>query len=554
MNEGILATATVEFEGQLGDPLEAGQPLSWAQAMIRDENEAFPVDALEFLHRLGIPRFHVPVREGGGLDSFERLYALSRSVSRRDPAVALTAGMQIWSQLIWIAGSPAQKTLMRERLLANCYPYLAVSEEMHGADLLASEVTAHETPQGVELNGEKWPIGLGARWDLALVLARTNGEAGYRRLSWYLVDKGQMRAGCWSPLPKLRTLGVRAAELAGLSLRGVLLRPDARIGKVGDGLELVLRLFQITRILACGFAMGPADTALRIAVSFAGQRKLHGKKMSEIPQVRETLVAAYLDLLAAEALMISSLRGMHFRPDELSVVSLIVKVLVPELTERVIRSASEALGARYYLREGFAEGVFQKMVRDQAAIGLFDGSTPVCISGLIPQLAKLLEKLREADPANGMRCLEARFSLGRDVPDFEVDRLELVARGSDEVLQATRDHPVLRDRVAALIAKLPTLSMRSPLAFAAAREYCILHSAAACIHVGPRLASAPAGWVDGVLARLLYPTSSLSEHLSESLMQSLFARLLFDVTVPRALSLLATPLPDSPIELRGNGQ
>jgi alkylation response protein AidB-like acyl-CoA dehydrogenase len=392
--EGVLATAAAEFERRLGNPLEADHPLSWAQAMRRDEQEAFPVDALEFLHRLGIPRLHVPVREGGDLDSFERLYALSRSVSRRDPAVALTAGMQVWSQLVWIAGSPAQKALMRERLLANRYPCLAVSEELHGADLLATEVTAHETSRGIELNGEKWPIGLGARWDVALVLARTDGEAGYRSLSWYLIEKDQVCAGSWSPSPKLRTLGLRAAELAGLSLRGAVLRPDARIGKVGDGLELVLRLFQITRILVCGFALGAADTALRIAVSFAAQRRLHGRYISEIPQLRETLVAAYLDLLAAEALMISAVRGMHFRPDELSVVSLIVKVLVPELTERVIRAASEVLGARYYLREGIAEGVFQKMLRDQAAIGLFDGSTPVCLSGLIPQLARLLEKLR----------------------------------------------------------------------------------------------------------------------------------------------------------------
>src|SRR6185436_4694639 len=82
---------------------------------------------------------------------------------------------------------------------------------------------------------------------------------------------------------------------------------------------------------------GAADTALRVAAAFADQRILYGKPATALPRVQELLVSAYADLLAADALMISCIRGIHVRPEELSVSSLIAKVMVPELTGRAIR-------------------------------------------------------------------------------------------------------------------------------------------------------------------------------------------------------------------------
>lgn len=268
----LLSSAALQFESLLGDPLDSAHVMSWASAMWRDEAESYPADALELLHSHGISRFHIPAGYGGSLESFEQLFALSRALGRRDPSVGLTAGMQIWSQLIWIGGSAAQQALMRDVLLADLYPCLAVSEEMHGADVVAGAVTAHESGAGIRLNGTKWLVGLAQRSVLALVLARTAGLTGYRGLSWYLVEKSRLAADSCKPLPKIRTMGMRAAEISGLNFDHAELPPDARIGEAGDGLPLMLRLFQITRTLVCGIALGAAETALRIATAFTLQR------------------------------------------------------------------------------------------------------------------------------------------------------------------------------------------------------------------------------------------------------------------------------------------
>jgi alkylation response protein AidB-like acyl-CoA dehydrogenase len=122
-------------------------------------------------------------------------------------------------------------------------------------------------------------------------------------------------------------------------------------------LELLLKLFQITRMLVYGFALGATDTMLRLATAFARDRLLYRKAAADLPHVREKLIGAWLDLLAADALVRMSARALHVVPEQCSVVSLIAKIIAPELSERAAVASSEVLGARAYLREGPRSGV-----------------------------------------------------------------------------------------------------------------------------------------------------------------------------------------------------
>ena len=380
------------------------------------------------------------------------------------------------------------------------------------------------------------------------MLARTAGLTGYRGLSWYLVEKSRLAADSCKPLPKIRTMGMRAAEISGLNFDDAELPPDARIGEAGDGLPLMLRLFQITRTLVCGIALGAAETALRIATAFTLQRRLYGTSAAAIPYIRDQLTGAYVDLLAAEALMVSSVRGIHQRPEELSVTSLITKIVVPELTGRVLRACADVLGARYYLREGFAEGVFQKMLRDHAVIQLFDGSSGVCLAALTAQLSTLAKGLGRDNRNECQNRIAERFVLSSAVRPFSPAALELTARGSDDVLQSGSS---IWSKICAgcVSASLQDLTLRSPAAFAAAHNYCLLHAAAACIHAAVYIPSGPENWEHAALRRLLEPSQPLTDYLRDAAVQRISDRLVADVSAPHALSLLAFALPDSRISL-----
>ena len=432
-----------EFEERLGEPDREG-PLSFAAARERDEQEKYPHEAIKYLAELGAHELQIPVSEGGRLHSLEQLLAASYAVGRRDPSVSLSSGLQMWSQLVWMAGSRDHKREMRKLLEQNAGVCLAVSEAQHGADLLSCECRADWNGERYILFGEKWPIGCATQCSVALVLARTRPERGPRSLSWLMLKPEVLTHPLCRRLEKVPTLGMRGSDLSGLAFEGVPVGREALIGEVGAGLELSLKLFQLTRPLVASLSFGPGDTAIRLATEFVVNRRLYGSLAAELPTVSRALVCAWTDFLIGEVVGITSARGAHVIPEGLSVGSLIAKIIVPSFIRQAIEKAAQVLGARFFMRD-YAHGTFQKMYRDQSVVSIMDGSTEVCLQALGTQLPLLLRPREAPPPDQLMVQCDAR----RPVPDLSYERLEITSRGENLMIdaldrlvrKAADDHP-----------------------------------------------------------------------------------------------------------------
>jgi hypothetical protein len=169
------------------------------------------------------------------------------------------------------------------------------------------------------------------------------------------------------------------------------------------------------------------------------------------------------------------------------------------------------LGARHFLREGDYFGVFQKILRDSAIAGLFDGSTVINLDVIVHSLDRLA-------------CVETsawdRDRLGRtfclcvELPPFAPDALQASSRGRNDVFhgleraldllrktatQRSIDRSVrerhfllgarvleeaqrLRDSVEDVL-EAASGSRTSPELFELAKRYCALHAASACLHM-----------------------------------------------------------------------
>jgi alkylation response protein AidB-like acyl-CoA dehydrogenase len=534
-------------ETALGDPRQPG-PLSWAAALDRDEAERFPTDALAAMQGAGLSSWLVPSSLGGQQHDLMPLLALSRALSRRDPSVALAAGMGSWSLLVWMAGTLPQRQQMAGLLLEGQRPCLAASEPDHGADLLASEVRAVSTAEGWVLSGAKWPIGCADRARVALVLARTEPEPGPRSLSWLWVEPSRLPDGAVSVLPRQPTHGMRASSLAGLAFHDAQLPASALVGSRGEGLELTLKLFQLTRPLVSAFGLGIADTALRRATAFATRRRLYRRTAADLPAVDAQLLGAAADLLAAEALAWHTLRCAHTHPEALAAGSLVAKVMVPLGTGDALQAAVRVLGARAYLR-GPDHGLVPKLVRDHAVLSLFDGSREVCLSALLPQLPALLDR-------------PVPTTWHRGLPSFEPDRLQLIARSPDPALSAVaglQQHPELgplagqvldrhRGLVEALATARSSRGARRTLGLTeVATDYARVHTAASVLVLAASglAGSLPAGTLARLcVARLLHPDRPLPLVVDPADADALRAWLLDAVADRRALSPFVVDLPD----------
>ncbi|MFM7876181.1 MAG: acyl-CoA dehydrogenase family protein [Microcystis panniformis] len=504
------------LEKDLGDPLNPDNPLSYKRVIEIDESEEFPHEEIRWLYDWKLQHYYIPTDCGGEFTSFEEFVAFVRVLSRRDQTIGIAFTTLFWSFLNWMAGTPEQKQKLARFIMddygAMCLGY---SEKEHGSDLINGDLTATKVEGGYILNGEKWPINRATISGISFILAKTDANGGPKCLTLFMVDKRQLDPEKYYNLPKIYTHGVRASDMSGIGFKDCFVPDSMRLREEGDGLELALKGFQITRMLCAAFSHGAADTALRTTLGFAVNRVIYNKNVMDLPQPRRTLVDAFLDILICDCETIPAARGFHIIPEQFSVWASVVKYFVTVRLEEMVNSVYVVLGSRFYMREEHEFGIFQKLLRDNSIISMFDGSSIVNLHALILQL-RPLTKYRAKRNSRTMSALKSRleaiFSLEKSVPPFEPNNLELFGRGMDDSLQGLEialdmleglknsdevDPEILENLLMLGNLVLEELNAhdeqisqskfeyghdQSPELFEIAKKYCTLHAASACLH------------------------------------------------------------------------
>lgn len=505
------------LEKDLGDPSDAEAIMSFKRVIEIDEKELFPHPEINWLYLWGLQKYYVPVNCGGQFTSFEEFVAFVRVLCRRDQTIGIAFTTLFWSFLTWLGGTQEQKNKLSDYIqLQQGAMCLGYSEKEHGSDLVGGDLTATKVPNGYILNGEKWPINRATLSGVAYILAKTDSPGGPKSLSLFMVDKKELDPEKYYNLPKILTHGVRASDMSGIGFKNCFVPEYMRIGHEGDGLELALKGFQVTRTLCAAFSLGAADTALRTTLKFALNRLVYNKNVFELPQPRKTLVDAFLDILICDCETIGAARGFHVIPGQFSVWASVTKYFVTTQLETMINNVSVVLGSRFYMREEHDEGIFQKVLRDNSIISMFDGSTVVNLHALILQLRSLTKYRNNRKPKTMTEIasrLEKTFSLREPLPEFEPKKLELFGRGCDDPLQGleiTLEKISLcqeeKDVNLTVLSQILTLGNmlleelnahdeiilkskfefghdQSPELFEIAQKYCQLHAGACCLHM-----------------------------------------------------------------------
>lgn len=428
-----------ELEAHLGDPESPDTTFSYTNVLALDEAEEFPSDICRTLEDWRLQDHYVPVEYGGRLSDYETVMQLVRTVARRDLTTAVGHGKTyLGAVCVWVSGNAEQANRLAADIRAGVPVSLGLTERAHGSDLLAGDVVAEPDGNGGWLvTGEKWLINNATRGSLLSLLARTDPKPGPRAFSVLLVDKRTLGSEQFRCLDKIRTHGIRGADISGIAYDRAPIPADALVGAEGGGIEIVLKALQLTRTMCASLSLGAADHALRIAVDFAEERELYGRRLMELPQARQQLAAAAADVLANEALATVAARSVHTLPGELSVAAAATKYLVPTATEAVIADLTRLLGARAFLKGVYAHGMFQKVDRDHRIVGLFDGNTLVNLNSLVNQFRSLVRgRKKHAGDRDGAA---AAFDLTMTLPPLEPGRLSLVARHGSSIIDSLPD-------------------------------------------------------------------------------------------------------------------
>ena len=417
------------IESALGDPYDPDNPTG-LDAILEADRAAQLCEAGErILDELGLNADFVPADLGGRLRGLDTLVRVMRTVFRRDVSLGIGYGATSFmaSVNVWAAGSPAQRRELADALLRNEKAAVAYHELAHGNDFVRNEFSAQTRPGGFTLRGTKEVINNADRAEVLTLFARTSPAPGSRSHSVLMMRRDSFDPARVEVLPRYTAVGVRGSHLAGLSFDDLPVPESALVGELGQGVELALRSFQVTRSAVPGMAIGTADSSLRTAVRFAVGRQLYKGSLMQLPQAKATLSAAFLDLLTCDCLALAGVRAVHLLPEETSVYAAAVKYLVPKMLSEAMYELSIVLGARFYVRDG-EFGIFQKHVRDLPVLSLGHAGSAACQATIIPQLPRLARRAW----FSGTPAPDALFRPHEQLDPIPFDRLSL-ASGRDSL-------------------------------------------------------------------------------------------------------------------------
>ncbi|WP_232247576.1 acyl-CoA dehydrogenase family protein [Kitasatospora azatica] len=501
----------------LGDPEDDGNPYGFAAAARRDEREEFPTEYAAVLREAGFHLDYLPAEWGGGFESFDRSLQLVRTAARRDlNAMPATMFGITAATCLRLHGSPEQQARAAAVLRRGGAVGFALSEAAHGSDLLANAVRLAPDGDGYRLDGTKWMVGLGHRCEALYLVART-GERGPGAFSAVLIDTADLDRG-----EEVRTSGMRGIDFAHLAFDQLPVAQGDLVGRPGEALEVAVKAQQVVRVMSTAGSLGIADTALRLTLGFAAERRIGRTALLDTPYQRRELALASAALLAADAVALAAARGIHVVPEQFSVWGCAAKHVVAEAVDDVLDRCAGTLATRSVLRaEGPGGGLFQKLRRDADLVRVVDTSPLANLRSFSGQLPSL------AGAIGDQQALRSAFALDAPLPPYNPSRLDLTARGRELVtgeLKLTAE-PAAREltaagapAVAAMveqlladIAGLPTTPQVGLQQVDLAERFAWLHAAAACLQLWwanrhlPLFGAEPAapGWLGACLGYLL---------------------------------------------------
>jgi alkylation response protein AidB-like acyl-CoA dehydrogenase len=424
-----------KLEVSLGSPNDKNNLFSHQNILELDEQSLFPTKQAEALDQLNFSRSFVPKSLGGDLHSFEELVLKFKSIFRRDPSLGLgygaTSYMGSIAAMMW--GNDEIKLQVANTLLQKKTISIAYHEKEHGNDVLHNEVTGKVSGNLIKLSGEKWVINNAKDSAGLTVFCKTSESCGAKAYSLVYVDKKQVNLSTVQYLDKIHTLGVRGCKIAGLRFDNTEIKNSSVISSLGSGFDITLKAFQITRATIPGMSIGIVDTALRMVLRFSLKRSLYKEKIIQFPQVNETLVNAYINILLCDCISTMASRALHVVPEQMSIISSIAKFYIPKRLQSTLDELSVVLGARHYVRDG-EYGLFQKLLRDYPVIALGHASDVICANTILPQLNSLLQKLKISNSTK--ENLDNIFDLQSALPIFQPEKLRLSNLGYNDIINS----------------------------------------------------------------------------------------------------------------------
>ena len=328
-----------------------------------DEREEYPPELLARAAGAGLTSYAIPTEYGGGgMDAVTgALIAEELSWGCAGLAATITATMFPVRPLLRF-GTDAQ----RERYLPllareeGALAAIAFTEAHAGSDVAAMRAEALRDGDAYVLRGEKVYITNGGIADVTVVFARLEGE-----ITAFLLERDEARPGRVE-----RKLGLRASHTGSVVLEDVRVPAGRRLGEEGQGLEIALDFFQVSRPQVAAAAVGVARAAFEYATEYARGREAFGKPILSRQGVAFKLADMAMLIEAARLLV---WRAAAAGGEESGLLGSYAKAFAADAAMRITTDAVQVLGGAGIMRDHPVE----KWMRDAKVFQIVEGTSEI---------------------------------------------------------------------------------------------------------------------------------------------------------------------------------
>jgi alkylation response protein AidB-like acyl-CoA dehydrogenase len=244
-----------------------------------------------------------------------------------------------------------------------------LTEPGSGSDAAALRTRAERSNEGYRLNGTKAFISGGGYSDAYVTMVRT-GEDGPKGISTLVVEDGA-KGLSFGALEK--KMGWLAQPTAQVQFDDCLVPADNLIGEEGQGFRYAMAGLDGGRLNIAASALGGAQNALDLTLSYMSERKAFGKTIDQFQGLQFRLAEQEVQLQSARIFLRQAAWKLDNKAPDASKFCAMAKLYVTDAAFDVANQCLQLHGGYGYL----ADYGIEKIVRDLRVHQILEGTNEI---------------------------------------------------------------------------------------------------------------------------------------------------------------------------------
>jgi alkylation response protein AidB-like acyl-CoA dehydrogenase len=337
-----------------------------------DHTAQFPWDIKELLAQQDILAMPFPTEYGGiGASELAIVMAIEELARCCATTSLILAAQQLGALPIMLAGTDEQKRRYFPRLASGEWlAAFGLTESGSGSDAAAMKTRAVRQGDRYILNGSKRFITNGGLAHVNAIFALTDPNAGTRGISAFIVEDDFPGFAVGRVEDKM---GIKGSQTAELIFTDCEVPAENLLGREGDGFKIAMMTLDRTRPGIGAQALGIAQGALDLAVSYSKQRVQFNRPIAENQGIQFMLADMATRVEAARLLVYNAAEMIDRGDASFGKYSAMAKMFASDAAMSVTSDAIQVLGGYGYMKEYPAE----RMMRDAKITQIYEGTNQI---------------------------------------------------------------------------------------------------------------------------------------------------------------------------------